>query len=512
MRRYLNFILLVIVTTFSLVIFSGCFGSAPSSSAGNVAVGAQEEEALMTFEASEAVGDLEKRIARMQKDNMAFYVPNTYVQIKENYKELSTYSSNESKKEKVFNEVNRIDKMIDNAYKRKDLVNKNMSVTLNHFSTLKSLKSNIHYPGRFADLREDMLEIISEFDNVGGMFSGAEVNLEAFRDAKELSQDMLRLEIDTVLKSEYIPSKIALNKMEDSDFNDFAPVTFRSVQSKLLELNRYIRSNHLNSEGIAKKKESVLFELDHLSHVSKEVNYLIMEDNYEKIILNQEKKYLNLMSKLDMGDKRNKALRTQYELLLAAIDDVKASSKSSDSEKIKKIESLKKELKISQDESALLKEEVKLGKSNAAELNMIIEAVKMETSAANKEIEKLNLDAKNKEKEKLNLDAKNKEKEKLGLAAASVELFEANKKTDEANKIIEGLNLKIANMKKVDASNQKKAKENLKVQKRKTNTANKEIKKLNQKISQMKDKTKELSSDLEKETEKSNLKSAEIKK
>jgi len=495
MKKYVKSTSLLLATS-SLIMFSGCMNSMGSiSSIGSSkteapidrTVGSQEEEELMTFEVSDNIADLEKRIEKMKKDNILFFAPNSYASINKNYQYLLKYDKN--KKSKIFLKIKEINNFIDNAYNRKDYLNQNMSSVFNHFTILKSLSSDTHYPDRFQDMHEDMIEIINDYDNIGGVFSDNRANIEALKENKELSQDMLLLEIDTVLKTEYSPSKLQLDNMEDNDFDDLAPITFLHTTKKLLEFKTYIRNNHLNTQGVAKKKEEMQFELNHLNHIAKEVSHLISLDNNEITILNQEKTYLRIMKELSSSNNRDKALVEQYKLILKRINKIKLSSKDSTFKKIQEIEALTIEIEALNKTSQSLQEELDKEKSNSKKLNMKIEYARVEMDTLSKKVEELNVNIANQEEEKLNLETKNKEQEQLSADNSNKQLQEANQKLEIANKSIKSLKSKMLKTKRTAKANLKKAKRtakaNLNKEKEKTLTANKEVEKLNLEIKEL---------------------------
>ena len=448
MNNKLNPALLASTTAITIALFTGCLGSAltPETSTATPT----EKKIVNVSDTDKSISKLNTRIVKMKKENIVFFAPNTYAAIKDKYDNILTYRSDSSRKTELSQDIAATDKLIDTAYSRKKVLTQKLSDLLEHLNTLKSLKSDTHYPDRFNSLKDEMLDIISSYDKTAGLFSDGEANIGALDDTEALSQEMTQLEIDTVLKIEYTPNEVRFNTMSDNDFIEFAPLSFANAQKQLTALHRYIIANHLNTQGIAERKRASTFELDHLDHVYKEVNKLIVENNYEKIILNQENKYLDLMSKFSLGDKRDKALNTQYDLLLSGIEDMRKSSTDSDFKNAEKIEVLKNDIKNKEQEIALLTKEIEELKANSEKLNMKIEATATELKLANEKIQKMNLEnetriANNKKQAKANLDS--------------------------SNRVVSDLNAKIVNLKKVNTVNKKKADAKLR-------SANREIKKL----------------------------------
>lgn len=263
-----------------------------------------------------------------------------------------------------------------------------MDDSLEHYNTLLALKSNVYFAGRFESLRDDMQKIIRNYDNLGGLFSSSEPKIEAFEDVPELNRNMLALEIDTVLSKEYTPNEIKLSQMKDNDFNEYAPKTYNAAQLKLVEFKTYIKAHHLDRDGIVKRKASLEFEYSHLAHVVNEVKYLKHEDDDEKVVLDQEAKYLTLMNSLEMSDSRDKPTEAQYQMIVAGIDNIKVTATVGITQNITKIATLEKELEALKLEAKTYKEEELVAKTTAEELNMEMMTVKMEVENLSKELEK----------------------------------------------------------------------------------------------------------------------------
>jgi len=388
MKSNFKYLLLFLIAT---LLLSGCMGLGSKATPSQKVLNGSSDEEMVTFDVDDGISDLSERIEGMKKDKVPFYVPNSYRLINKRFNWIVRYKENDGSEERLYKEIKKTDALIDGAYKRKKTIAGKLKETLNHYNTLLSLKSNVYFADRFEDLSDEMKDIINTYDATGGLFSSNEADMEAFEDVPELNHDMLTLEIDTVLAKEYLPVEIKLAQMEDNDFDDYAPITYRVAELKLIKFKSYIRLNHLNKSGIAKMKASLLFEYSHLQHLVVEVKYLIDEDSNEKVVLEQERKYLTLMNSLEIGDNRDKPLPQQYKIILSGIEKIKSTASEGIAANISKIAKLEKEITVLQTEAKDYQEEKESYKSITDSLNMEITTLKMKSENLAKELEKQKL-------------------------------------------------------------------------------------------------------------------------
>ena len=216
--------------------------------------------------------------------------------------------SEQKKTEAFFRKVALVKQYIEDGQKIKGIIEVELKEVFKQNDRLKELKALSEFPSEFEDIQQEIREIISDVE--------VKKELYVFKTRANLLNNMKDLEAKIVIKNTIKPTKVVFGKIEDKDYDEFAPFTFNQAQKIFESSTLFIKKNPRDFEGVRKAGADALLAANHALYIAKEVEGLreVFDEDIEKIeklVLKYEALLNRIREALSMHDVRDRSLYDQ---------------------------------------------------------------------------------------------------------------------------------------------------------------------------------------------------------
>jgi len=195
--------------------------------------------------------------------------------------------------------------LFERGLKIKPLVEQHLKPSFEALEMLKELKAHIILKDDFADLENEVkdLIILIEEDNL----------TKAIQEQLELKPEVTKLEIATLKATYLIPAELALEKADDAEADDYAQKTFTTAEKSVEKLGLLIDTQYQNRQLIIDTSKSTVHQCQHAENIAKAVKPLLKlnPESGEQHVLFIESLLSRISSALDQDAQNHLTLNKQ---------------------------------------------------------------------------------------------------------------------------------------------------------------------------------------------------------
>lgn len=311
------------IVLFGILSLAGC--QSTNSASKNEAIEISQKSSQFSEE-YDLLDKLESAVRQGKEDNLSYFAPVTFktvmdefVNAKEEYTDIvengpssfnvfkSAEEQIEQAKKEIMSSIVVANKSLQLAYKNKETTQKLLADILTQKDMLKTIGSPDVFAKNYIDINERINNLI-EYIDVG--------KVDKAQDKQpELLADMLDLEVRTVRKNflGQLDADIALIK--DKDLAVDTPMSLQKLLEARNNANAIISSTPRATDNIKAAVELANFQLAHLYHLAKEVKSLktVEENGHEQYLLDKEALLHTISQALGMEDVRDLNVIKQVE-------------------------------------------------------------------------------------------------------------------------------------------------------------------------------------------------------
>lgn len=238
-------ILIVALTTSML---GAC--SSPELATGQIKNEAILQASLANITPEQAIKDTESAFTKATEENLSYYTPLHFKDIKKTLAKIETLQKNTKLKNKSDKNLTLIttaftaQKLIIDAYKVKSTILVTLAKPLEKLQMLENLGAKDLFEKDYISIDKEMIKLFELIE---------QNKLEkAHKNEPELLSDMTDLEIETLVKLYVVPAELILDKAEDNDADDYAEKTYKKAVSEIKFAKNFIKTNYSKRDEVKK--------------------------------------------------------------------------------------------------------------------------------------------------------------------------------------------------------------------------------------------------------------------
>jgi len=257
---------------------------------------------------NDAVAALGKRIDDARTANMPFLAPSYFKEAEEIHTEAQKSLSKQPKEELVGN-LAKADALLDKGVSVMQIVQSRLASELQEKVYLEKFNSAKPFPGDYKDTIDDLSDLINMIER------GKADDIE--KDRTKLLKSMQALVIRTVQYNTLHDAELINEDTNKKNGEKLAPATFAIALSAYQDAIARIAQNPHDETAVAQAGKDALFAANHAKHVTERVIFLQgkLKESIENIVIDEEKRLLDISTALDHGDVRDQPVGKQAEEL-----------------------------------------------------------------------------------------------------------------------------------------------------------------------------------------------------
>lgn len=287
------------------------------------------EEALNSKYAGQAPSEglyaVDKRVAAAKDDRLDFYSPRNYNDALEAVLEAKSIAKEKPNSREILKYTFVAEQYLDSAYQVAKSVKLQLKDIFDQQQILESNQVGNAFNDDYQTLLGDVSDMVADIEKIKRSKPKGKDAFDGLKKDKDIIVSrMMALNILVVKHNSLAASKIDLEKVQQADAKNLAPLTLQTALDALQVANQFIENNVSDKTGVAQVAEAFRFSVQHLIQVNDAVLALIKTNkkDYEKHVLEQERKLLLISKALNYKDLRDMPLDKQASILTAQASHV----------------------------------------------------------------------------------------------------------------------------------------------------------------------------------------------
>jgi hypothetical protein len=259
--------------------------------------------------------------AKAKDEYLYFYSPNNYNTARIGIQTARAYFNDPDRKTQVLRAIYSVETAIEDAFRVKEIVDREMSDVLALRISLDDLEAKKLQGREYQGLATTTANLIEQIETKKETIFKDPSSKARFEEQKQqlvVAMKDFRLRI---VKEKYL--KQGENLVAEAsryDVQKLAPVTYGATLKSRDDAVAYIEQNVDNLTGIQQQAEQFEFAAHRLLHIGREISTILTlkEDTYEQYVLREEERLTKIGKALKTGDIRNQNFSTQASQLAAS--------------------------------------------------------------------------------------------------------------------------------------------------------------------------------------------------
>lgn len=283
-----------------------------------------EQDQLARYEAmktQEAVQEVENIYESAATGELAFLAPKHVSEAQKALQEAKSTLANQGPRDKVILKVAVADAVLKNG----DVVRRNMKNILKPEleikQNLEKLDAEEVFTGEYGSLLERLRQVIDKIES-------GRIN-DADKHRAGLIDDMMKLEIRTVRYRHLNEAEELMKRVKNLGGAEIAPITYREALKVFSTAEKFIESNHRNTDGVERVAQEALFAARRAWYITEEVAALNhkVSRSLEQLVLDEEYRLYRVSRAISHEDVRDNPLEVQSEMLAKSIASMNRKAK-----------------------------------------------------------------------------------------------------------------------------------------------------------------------------------------
>jgi len=310
----------------------------------------------------EALGSLEKQIRAAKGQNLPLYTPSHYKEVDTLFNAAKKDIEKKKKKADIIRKIAKADRVLAKAHIKKKEVESELSELLTVHSNLVKLETPKVYTKDYNTLKKELTTLIIKVEK------NKAKKIE--KNKNKLLKKLIALEVRSIKHAALHEADEIKTQAKQKKAIKLAPKTYATAVTVYQESEALISQDPHNKENVDKASKLAVFAAKHALNVTERVIELqkLYKKSPEIIIIEEEKRILNISKAIDNSDFRDQPINEQVSSLIKTVEKLN-SDKESNEKNTTTIATIEKELKEKEESHSLLNKELEKAKADLADRN-----------------------------------------------------------------------------------------------------------------------------------------------
>lgn len=277
---------------------------------------ASEQAQDSSQDVSQVLNEVRDLQVTAQREDLYFFSPTYIQQADEQLARADKALENNASSQIVLTHVLAAKQLLNRGLENKQTVIVQLKPALNGLEMLSQIDTPKLLNKDFKSIQDDTKDLIILIEQGK--------NAQSIQDLEDVLTDIHKLEIKTLKKTFLLPAENALEKAEDVDADDYAPLSYAAAKQSIEKFESFIENNAANRDEISKRSIQSIHLAQHAHHVAKDAKPLLKLNNEqaEQHILNVEKMLARIGTALNNPDVNHLPLDSQSIALAQAAETI----------------------------------------------------------------------------------------------------------------------------------------------------------------------------------------------
>ena len=251
-----------------------------------------------------------------QREDLYFYSPTYIKQADEQLVKADTAIAANLSSQVTLTHILAAKQLLNRGLENKETVLAQLKPALDGIDMLTQINTNSLLSKDFKNIQDDTKDLIILIEQGK--------NEQSAKELPDLLTDIHKLEIKTLKKTFLTPAEDALEKAEDADAEDFAPVSYSKAKQAIENFENFIEGNATERKVIKERSTQTIHLAQHAYHVAKAVKPLlkINQEQAEQHIFSIEKMLARMGTALNHTSVSHLPLESQSIALAQAAETI----------------------------------------------------------------------------------------------------------------------------------------------------------------------------------------------
>lgn len=289
---------------------------------------ADEEAVLELYKdvpLKDVVSKVQKKFQKAKEDEIYFYSPNNYRTARTGLQTARAYFRNPEKRTHVLKSLHRSDQALDEAFKVKVIVARELKDHIELRDVLDSLQAKKSHTREYRSLMTSLMSIIELIENKQeDLFKEPSGRADFDKRKNTMMADMLDFRLRVVKFAYLNHGELLISESLNYDAQNIVPDTYAATIAERDAAVEYISKNVENLEGVSEKASKFQFAAQRLLHITRAVNTVLkLEKNtHEHYVLRQEERLTKIAQALKWAESKNYTFAAQATQMASKIKNI----------------------------------------------------------------------------------------------------------------------------------------------------------------------------------------------